>query len=99
MFVGAETAANVPLFPPQFDKVVHFTYYGLMAVLLAHAVGPGSLWIPLIIVPLVGVADEWNQLLIPGRDASIWDWVADGIGVTVFVYAYRKCVTRTKCLR
>ena len=48
LFAGAETVVEVPLFPPQFDKVAHFTYYGTMAVLLAHAVGIRWLWVPLV---------------------------------------------------
>ena len=99
LFVGAETVAEVPLFPPPFDKVAHFSYYGVMAVFFTHAVGLRWLWASLIIVPLVGAADEWNQSLIAGRDSSIWDWVADGIGATVFVYGYWKWVIRTKYSR
>jgi VanZ family protein len=99
LFLGAEKVADVPLFPPPFDKVMHFTYYGVMAAFLAHAVGARWLWVPLILVPLVGVADEWNQLMIAGRDASIWDWIADGMGATVFVYGYRKWAVRTRSSR
>jgi len=38
-FLGAESAGQIHLFPPAFDKVAHFVYFGLMAVLLAHGVG------------------------------------------------------------
>jgi VanZ family protein len=87
LFVGAETAVEVPL-PPPFDKLAHFLYYGLMAGLLAHAVGRRWLWVPLILVPVIGAADEWNQSMIVGRDASFWDWVADEAGTVVAVIAY-----------
>jgi VanZ family protein len=88
LFAGAEAAGQVPLFPPPFDKLAHFSYYGLMAALLAHAVGLRWLWLPLVLVPLVGAADEWHQSLTPGRDPSFWDWVADALGTVVFVHAY-----------
>src|SRR3990172_7623615 len=89
-FAGAETAADVSLFPPPFDKAVHFTYYGIMAGLLAHGVGLGWLIVPLILVPVIGAADEWQQSFIVGRDASFWDWMADGIGTVIAVFLYWK---------
>ena len=93
LFAGAEIVVDVPLFPAPFDKVAHFTYYGIMAVLLLHAFGSRWLWVPLLLMLLVGVADEWNQASIAGRDSSAWDWVADGIGAVVFVFVYLKWAT------
>jgi VanZ family protein len=87
LFIGAETAVELPPIP-QFDKAVHFLYYGLMAGLLAHAVGRRWLWVPLILVPVIGAADEWNQSMIVGRDASFWDWLADEAGTVVAVVGY-----------
>jgi VanZ family protein len=88
LFVGAETAASVPLFPPPFDKAGHFIFYGTMAALLSHGVGLRWLIVPLILVPVIGAADEWHQSFVVGRDASFWDWMADEIGTVVAVYAY-----------
>ena len=88
LFAGAETVMYVPLFPPPFDKVAHFAYYGIMAALLAHAVGIRWLWVPLVLMLLIGAADEWNQATIAGRDASAWDWAADVAGVGLFVGMY-----------
>lgn len=93
LFAGAEAVVDVPLFPAPFDKVAHFTYYGIMAVLMLHAFGSRWLWVPLLLIPLVGVADEWHQASIVGRDASAWDWVADGVGAGVFVFVYWKWAT------
>lgn len=89
LFVGADVAVDVPLVSP-LDKIVHFTYYGIMALLLAHAVGRRWLWVPVLLVPLIGAADEFHQSMVVGRDASIWDWVADGLGTMVFVFGYWK---------
>lgn len=77
---------------PPWDKVVHFTYYGIMAGLLAHGAGRRWLWLPLILVPVIGAADELNQAGIPGRDSSVWDWVADLLGAIAAVAAYRYAV-------
>jgi VanZ family protein len=90
LFVGAETAVDVPLFPPPFDKAAHFTYYAVMAVLLAHGLGPRWLIVPLLLVPPIGGLDEWHQLSVAGRDASVWDWVADILGAAIAVYVYRR---------
>jgi len=39
-------------------------------------------------VPVIGAADEWNQSFIPGREASVWDWLADEVGTVVAVVVY-----------
>ena len=88
LFVGAETASQVPLFPPPFDKAAHFIYYGIMAGLLAHGAGLRWLVVPLILVPAIGAADEWHQSFIVGRDASFWDWMADVLGAVFATYIY-----------
>jgi len=90
LFALAETVANVPLFPAPFDKVAHFVFYGTMAALLVHGVGLRWLIVPLILVPVIGAADEWHQSFIVGRDASFWDWMADEIGTVIAFYAYWK---------
>jgi VanZ family protein len=89
LFFGAETAAKVPLFPPPFDKAAHFTYYAAMALLLVHGVGLRLALLPLLLVPLIGALDEWHQLSVPGRDASVFDWIADVAGAIAAVVAYR----------
>ena len=89
LFLGAEAAADVPLFPPPWDKLAHFTYYGIMAGLLAHGLGMRLLFVPLILAPLIGAADEWHQAFVPGRDSSIFDCAADALGTVTAVVAYR----------
>jgi VanZ family protein len=90
LFIGAETVAKLPLLPAPFDKVEHFIYFGTMAALLAHGVGLRWLIVPLILVPVIGAADEWHQSFIAGRDASGWDWLADEVGTVFAVFLYWK---------
>lgn len=90
IFIGADTVGQDLPIPPPLDKGVHFLYYGIMAFLLAHGVGRRWLIVPLILVPAIGVLDEWHQAGIPGRDASFFDWLADELGTVVFVYAYAR---------
>ena len=98
-FVGTETVVQTPLFPPPWDKMAHFIYYGSMAALIAHAVGLRWLWLPLVLVPVIGAADEWYQSLTPGRDASLWDWAADEAGVVTFILAYWQWARRGRASR
>jgi VanZ family protein len=79
VFVGAESPAAGTIAHP-WDKVAHFLYYGVMALLLAHGLGRRWWWIALFAVPLVGALDEWHQAAVPGRESSVFDWLADLAG-------------------
>ena len=92
LFVGAEEAGKAHLFTEPWDKVAHFVYYGTMAVLLGHGAGRRWLWLPLILVPLIGALDEWHQFYVPDRDASVFDWMADALGTVVAVYVYYRWI-------
>jgi VanZ family protein len=70
------------------DKLQHFLGYAV----LAAATG---LWVPragwkergtryffliVAIASIYGLIDEIHQSFVPGRDASVWDWMADTLG-------------------
>jgi VanZ family protein len=93
IFIRADSGAGIPL-PAPWDKVAHFLYYGAMALLLGHGVGRRWIWVPLLLVPAIGALDEWHQAGIPGRDASFFDWLADGLGTVAFVVAYWQATKR-----
>ena len=96
-----------PLPTPQFewltiDKLYHFIEYAILGGLLAWAfvkarpsVVP-SQWVwglAAVISILYGVSDEWHQTFVPGRCATVADWVADALGSVVGVlgvYLYYK---------
>jgi len=75
---------------PNFDKLVHFTLYGVEAFLIYSAVRwpgrPGFSFARMIaIVGLMavwGVADETHQFWIPGRSMEAGDVAGDVIGAT-----------------
>ncbi|MEO8164989.1 MAG: VanZ family protein [Betaproteobacteria bacterium] len=94
LFLEADQAGQMPLLHYIPDKVLHFSYYGVMALVLAYGVGRRWMWIPLLVVPLIGVLDEWHQFYVPGRDTSVWDWVADVAGTAVALYIYARFATR-----
>jgi VanZ family protein len=68
------------------DKLVHFLAFAGLGWLLAwSAAGWGrltaargaGLW---LVVVLYGAIDELSQSLVTGRDTSLHDWIADGLG-------------------
>ncbi|MFM2141143.1 MAG: hypothetical protein RLZZ25_1408 [Gemmatimonadota bacterium] len=66
------------------DKVVHFSMYGGFAYLLLRASRYRASWgrvaIVLGCVAVFGFLDELHQAYIPGRSASVADWIADLLG-------------------
>ena len=97
-----------PIPPPKFewigiDKLLHFIEYGILSVLLTIAfVNASPSWFPArliwvtaaLISILYGASDEIHQYFVPGRFATVADWVSDVIGsiagvLGVYFY-YRK---------
>ena len=63
-----------------WDKTVHFLFFGTIAFFLWIATAkrwPLAIW---VLVALVGAIDETRQYYIPGRNADVNDWLADGFG-------------------
>lgn len=85
--------------PSGTDKVLHATIYSVFGWLCVRALDPSRFrWTSCLLV-MVGIAifaaaDEWHQSLIPGREPSVWDWVADvtgaAVGVTFGVLSRRR---------
>ncbi len=77
-----------------WDKLLHTTEYAGLAVLLCRAlVGEGVSWTRAILAAAVfasvyGGTDEFHQLFTPGRDSSVFDWIADTIGSSIGAVAY-----------
>ena len=73
------------------DKIVHIVEYSLLGFLLArawHYSVPGwngaRLWIAVLAVGILYAAsDEFHQSFVPMRDASVYDGVADTIGLSL----------------
>ncbi|MXZ00503.1 VanZ family protein [Candidatus Poribacteria bacterium] len=83
-----------PLPMPQFewltiDKLYHFIEYAILGGLLAWAfvkakppIVPSALiWVLAAVISILyGASDEWHQTFVPGRFATLADWVADALG-------------------
>ncbi len=100
-----------PLPMPEFewltiDKLYHFVEYAVLGGLLAiafvkakPAVVPSKLiWlVAMVLSILYGASDEWHQTFVPGRFATLADWVADALGsiagvLAVYLYHKKKMV-------
>jgi len=69
------------------DKLLHAGAYGLFGLLCQRAFHGGLRplrWRPVIGALLLtlgyGALDEYHQSNVPGRFASVWDWIADAVG-------------------
>lgn len=73
----------LPTVNPPYDKLVHATAYASGLLLAAWALRP-TFWRCLALALLgmaVGAGQEWHQSLLPGRVASVEDWLADLAGL------------------
>jgi VanZ family protein len=90
--------STIPLAPPvpHLDKAGHFAVYLVLGALLAHATArtgwPLALAVGLGVV--YGMTDEVHQTFVPGRTATVGDWVADAAGVLAGVYLYSRLRAR-----
>jgi len=82
---------------PHLDKIAHFMVFGGVAWLLASSISRRYRWlespitvvfISLILVFFLGVADEWIQSFTVGRHAEMNDVLADVAGGVVFLLLY-----------
>ncbi len=87
---SSRSAVESGIHVANFDKVVHFSVYGLLGTLVLRALG-GQRWgWAIVAVSLFGVSDEIHQHFTPGRSTELADWVADTLGATVAVTGYRQ---------
>ena len=70
------------------DKVMHVLAYGVLSVTFLYGQRPFVKHSNRMVISLMavlfciayGISDEYHQTFIPGRFASLWDVVADGVG-------------------
>ncbi|HXG00234.1 MAG TPA: VanZ family protein [Bacteroidota bacterium] len=83
------------------DKLIHFLEYVFFAFTVHRAITHQERFplllrrayvFTIVIVALYGASDELHQYFVPGRQASVLDWVADCAGAVVFVavHAWRR---------
>lgn len=80
VFIGGHHPSSGRLFPPPWDKVVHFSFYGTLTFFVGIALPKIRLPIIWLIIISIGIADEIHQIFVPGRHAEFSDLGADAIG-------------------
>jgi VanZ family protein len=83
----------LPMKAPSFllgDKLAHMLEFGLLASLIYVAlkksgVSSHPIFIPFLIASLYGISDEAHQYFVPGREADLFDAVANSVGSLVFL--------------
>jgi len=74
-----------------FDKVMHFTFYGLFTVIAAGCTKQKKTFIQLsIFIACYGALMEFFQSFVPSRFMSLADIVANTSGVVVVAFAMIK---------
>ncbi len=79
------------------DYTGHFIGYAILGVLLLRGLAGATWrgvtsragWCAVALASAYGVTDEVHQLFVPGRSATIEDWVADTLGAVVGVMIVR----------
>ena len=73
-----------------WDKALHAAAWAVFALCCLRAthggVGPlraGPAWLAAALALAYGGLDEWHQLSIPGREASVGDLLADAVGIVL----------------
>ena len=94
---SAQPGLSVPGTFEYKDKVAHTLEYGGLGVLVYRAAA--STWpaapaarrmlLAVLAISLLGALDEKFQAFIPGRDSTIYDWMADTLGATLSQFAGR----------
>jgi len=85
-----------------WDKLAHLVEFGILSYLTARALrfsglrGLASryLWITLGFGLLYAISDEFHQLFVKGRYASVYDVVADFVGVLLGALLFANLLRR-----
>jgi VanZ family protein len=78
-----------------FDKFQHLLAYFVLSAALGLWFSRESwqtkwrwpLIISLLIASAYGIIDEVHQSFVPGRNANVWDWLADTLGAVLGAFA------------
>ena len=69
------------------DKLLHIIAFGVLGFFLiggmkttGNGYRTGQVWFVVVLVALYGLLDEFHQYFVPGRDADIFDVLADATG-------------------
>ena|SRR3989344_3994432 len=85
-FLSSQPSLPVVSLFSGMELLAHAACYAVLGLFLAQSLVPPHVttWkrvlLLTILVTVYGVTDEYHQSFVPGRDASAWDILADGLG-------------------
>jgi VanZ family protein len=88
-FLSSQPAPSIPLPFLGGDKLLHVIVYAILGFLFSRALFLDRVMTwkrALLVIGLVmvyGVTDEFHQSLVPGRQVSEWDVLADSLGAAI----------------
>ena len=89
--LSAQPGLHVPGTLAYRDKMAHVLEYGGLGWLVYRAVldswpaagGARRVLLSILALSAVGAIDEKLQAGVPGRDSSVYDWMADTVGISL----------------
>ncbi len=93
-YLSHQPSIPMPMRFPHQDKVFHFVaYFGLGTLFFysLHGMETRRRWLwAFALAAVYGITDEIHQMYVPGRDASVLDWLADAMGAGVATWLWCK---------
>jgi VanZ family protein len=79
-----------------FDKIEHFSEYFIFSLLVIRALkydpvalkGKSLFILAFLLCVFYAGTDEFHQIYVPGRDADIFDLMADSVGILCGAFCY-----------
>jgi len=94
-YVSSIPQLSVPLSGLHTDKLVHFFEYMPLGFLVSRALFSSKFiclrdvcFIAVVFCACYGLVDEIHQAFVPGRDSSVFDFLADVFGGCMGAYLY-----------
>ncbi len=93
-FLSSRHNLHLPKLPENFDKVIHMCAYIPLAYLFYLSLKKSGInkyvfVLAVICASIYGITDELHQVIVPGRDASVGDFLADALGAFLGSFAAR----------
>jgi VanZ family protein len=82
LLVGGAQPQAVGLIAAPWDKLAHAASFGLLAAMVELAARPRA-WLFFALPLATSAVDEMHQAFLPGRYASVEDWLAGAVGVSL----------------
>lgn len=82
LLIGGAQPLAVGLVQAPWDKLAHAASFGLLAAMVELAIRPRA-WLFFALPLATSAVDEMHQIFLPGRYASLGDWLAAAVGVSL----------------